>query len=223
MNSLVLSFIFLLLATVTFESAQAREVSGAARIIDGDTIAIGQQVVRLLSIDAPENGQNCKDANGRGYNCGAASENYMKSLVKGDVTCRGQSMDDYKRLLAHCQLGEIDINREMVRSGHAVVFRRFSDEYDTEELEAKAAGRGMWSGQFIMPWDFRAQRWAGAGDDAPDPECPIKGNVNRDDVRIYHTPWSRSYKRTKINTAKGERWFCTETEALAAGWRAPKR
>ena len=60
--------------------------------------------------------------------------------------------------------------------------------------------------------------------DAPDPNRLIKGNINRDGERIYHTPWSSPhYKRTKINTSKGERWFCTEGEARQAGWRAPYR
>jgi hypothetical protein len=60
------------------------------------------------------------------------------------------------------------------------------------------------------------------GTKAPDPNCPIKGNINSKGERIYHTPWgSRNYDRTKINTAKGERWFCNEAEAVAAGWRAP--
>ena len=223
MKMFILSIVSLWLVSVSIESSLAKEITGTARIIDGDTIVIDQQVIRLLSIDAPENGQHCTNADGQKYNCGAASENYMKSLIQQSVSCSAQSMDNYKRLLAYCQSGGIDINREMVRSGHAIVFRRFSDEYDSEEREAKAAGRGMWGGQFIMPWDFRVQRWTGAGSDAPDPECPIKGNVNRDGIRIYHAPWSRSYERTTINTARGERWFCTEAEALDAGWRAPRR
>ena len=60
--------------------------------------------------------------------------------------------------------------------------------------------------------------------DAPDPNCLIKGNINRHGERIYHTPWSSPhYKKTKINTNKGERWFYTEGEARQAGWRAPYR
>ena len=60
--------------------------------------------------------------------------------------------------------------------------------------------------------------------EAPDPNCLIKGNINRKKEKIYHTPWSSPhYKRTKINTGKGERWFCTESEARRAGWRAPYR
>ena len=60
--------------------------------------------------------------------------------------------------------------------------------------------------------------------EAPHPNCLIKGNINRDGERIYHTPWSSPhYKRTKIKTSKGERWFSTEGEARQAGWRAPYR
>lgn len=53
-------------------------------------------------------------------------------------------------------------------------------------------------------------------------DCDIKGNINSSGEHIYHTRESPSYSRTKINTAKGERWFCTAAEAEAAGWRAPR-
>ena len=53
-------------------------------------------------------------------------------------------------------------------------------------------------------------------------DCNIKGNINRKE-KIYHVPGSRSYKSTIINESEGERWFCSEAEAQAAGWRAPKR
>ena len=111
----------------------------------------------------------------------------------------------------------------MVLSGWAVAYRKFSQDYVAEEDEAKAAERGLWAGRFESPAEFRANKWAAAAKEAPDSECPIKGNINSKKVRIYHAPWSRSYSRTKINTAKGERWFCTEAEAVAAGWRAPLR
>jgi hypothetical protein len=69
-----------------------------------------------------------------------------------------------------------------------------------------------------MPaWEFRARRWAAAEGAAPE-GCAIKGNVTRNG-RIYHMPWSPWYPQTRIETDKGKRWFCTEAEALAAGWR----
>ena len=54
--------------------------------------------------------------------------------------------------------------------------------------------------------------------------CRIKGNINVDSgERVYHTPDSPWYERTEIDTEAGEQWFCTEREAQAAGWRAPKQ
>lgn len=199
------------------------DVTGSARVIDGDTLVIGSQTIRLLDIDAPENGQDCIYAGGQKYNCGDAAGKKLNSLLTRTVECKGSTTDAYDRLLATCFSGGVNVNRAMVHSGHAVVFLKFSEAYLTEQSEARAARRGLWAGTFKMPWEFRAGRWTSAASDAPSPECPIKGNINRQGERIYHAPWSRSYSRTKIDTSKEERWFCSEAEALAAGWRAPWR
>lgn len=52
-------------------------------------------------------------------------------------------------------------------------------------------------------------------------QCLIKGNINSKGSKIYHVPGSSSYNSTKIDTSQGERWFCTEFDAIAAGWHAP--
>ncbi|UOA26242.1 hypothetical protein DSM107133_00937 [Pseudosulfitobacter sp. DSM 107133] len=50
--------------------------------------------------------------------------------------------------------------------------------------------------------------------------CQIKGNVSYNSgERIYHMPGQEDYHRTRINWVEGERWFCTEADARAAGWR----
>jgi hypothetical protein len=54
-------------------------------------------------------------------------------------------------------------------------------------------------------------------------QCLIKGNINSKKEKIYHMPDQRDYEKTIIDTSKGERWFCTEEEALEAGWRKAKR
>ncbi len=198
----------------------ALEVSGHAVVQDGDTFRIGSQVIRLNGIDAPENGQDC-DREGRSYNCGAKAENKLRSILRNGVTCSGERVDDFNRLLSDCVADGEDVSASMVRSGWALAFRKYSTTYIDDEEVAREGKRGMWSGAFIPPWEFRAAKWK--GNDAPNPACPIKGNINRKGVRIYHTPWSRSYARMRINTGKGERWFCNEAEALAAGWRAPFR
>ena len=100
----------------------------------------------------------------------------------------------------------------MVRRGWSAFYTkyglgRFPDEFRRAEREA--------SPQPTPP--ASAQSPAQPADD----ECLIKGNISKNG-RIYHVPGSRSYAATKINDAKGERWFCSEEAARAAGWRAPR-
>ncbi len=83
----------------------------------------------------------------------------------------------------------------------------------------------IWRGVFTAPWDWRRgeRLQAEAANDNASVTCFIKGNIPRSGERIYHVPGGAYYDRTKISPAKGERWFCTEEEALAAGWRKSKR
>ena len=201
---------------------QAASVAGKTRLLDGDTIEISGQVVRLHGIDAPESGQDCYDGSNRAYDCGKQAQKALQSLIRGaHVRCTGQELDRYDRLIATCTVGGRNLNREMVRQGWAVAFRRYSQDYLAEELDAVKAARGIWRGQFERPYIVREKRWAVAKQSSPN-GCPIKGNISSRG-KIYHTPYSRSYAKTRINTARGERWFCSEAEALAAGWRAPYR
>ena len=201
--------------------APAESVRGPARLVDGDTIEVRGQMVRLFGIDAPETAQTC-EASGRRYPCGKLAAETLSKLIAGrTVQCEGTERDRYERLIGWCRAGGTDLNREMVRLGWAVAFRQFTDVFLEEELDAAKAARGLWRGQFERPTLFRAARWAAAEQKSPN-GCPIKGNIS-DRGRIYHTPWSRHYSRTRINTRRGERWFCTEAEAIRAGWRAPIR
>ena len=109
----------------------------------------------------------------------------------------------------------------MVRSGLALDYVLYSSgAYVKQEQQAMTDRLGMWGGEFVAPWDWRKGIRLSVGQDR---ECAIKGNINDHGERIYHIPDSRWYGRTKISPEKGEQWFCTEDEAKAAGWRAPKR
>lgn len=151
------------------------------------------------------------------------AENALKAAAPGRVVCKGTDFDAYERLIAVCTAAGVNINQYMVRSGYAMAYRKYSVRYVTDEEFAVQSGLGLWAGRFDNPWEFRAIQWKIAAANSPSSECPIKGNINLDGERIYHTPWSRSYARTKIDASKSERWFCSETEALEAGWRAPLR
>lgn len=194
----------------------------AARVIDGDTIELAGEKLRLEGIDAPELAQTCALPSGHSYPCGKeAARALTRLLAAGPVTCIGEIRDDYGRLLATCHAGGVNVNAEMVRSGHAFAFRRYSQSYIREEDQARGEKAGLFAGAAEAPWDFRARKWAAATSDPAPGDCRIKGNISKSG-RIYHMPWSPAYARTRINARQGERWFCTEAEALAAGWRAAR-
>lgn len=185
------------------------------RVVDGDTLELDGTIFRLNGIDAPEHGQRCG-----AWNCGAEATETLVEITKGrDISCDAIGQDGYGRTIATCYADGADLGAEMVDKGMAWAFRRYSDVYDGRETAARAEGLGVWSGAFTAPWDYRAARWESAAAAAPE-GCPIKGNISKNG-RIYHAPWSPWYDKTRIDTARGERWFCSEDEAVAAGWRAP--
>ena len=211
--------------------AHAETLSGQARVIDGDTLAISGQRVRLHGIDAPETRQNCT-RDGRKWACGKASTRAMRLLLgRSPVRCEVRDRDRYGRAVATCFAGGRDLQRELVRQGLALAYRRYSTGYVPDEDAARAEGRGLWSGAFVEPWKWRREAKARRRAASPRPQrqaipgtgsCAIKGNISRND-RIYHVPGAEHYDRTRIDTSKGERWFCSEAEARAAGWRRARR
>jgi endonuclease YncB( thermonuclease family) len=133
-----------------------KELTGLARIVDGDTIWIGMTKIRLHGIDAPEMRQECVGRDGASYRCGDASTDSLHVLVGSEpVRCEGDTYDRYKRLIAVCYSGTVNLNAELVRLGWALAYRRYSKEYISAEKEAKAAKRGMWAGTFNKPWEWR--------------------------------------------------------------------
>jgi endonuclease YncB( thermonuclease family) len=207
-------------------------VVGVASVIDGDTIEIHGQRIRLHGIDAPEASQLC-ELGGKPWRCGQASANALAEYVgRRTVTCEPRDRDRYGRLVAACSIGGMSISGWMARDGWALAYRRYSQDFVADEAAARAAKRGIWRSAFIMPWEWRAQRRAGGaapvvrpvGEASPASEphrsgCDLKGNINSKGERIYHVPGGRSYANTVIDPARGERWFCSEAEAQAAGWR----
>lgn len=206
--------------------AAAADLAGRASVIDGDTIEIHSQRIRLFGIDAPESAQLCVGADERPWRCGQKAALALADHIgAGTVSCEQRDRDRYGRIVAVCFSGGDDINAWMVMEGWAVAYRRYARDYAALEDEAKAAGKGIWASRFVMPWDWRrGDRIAQpAADTKQSGNCAIKGNISSKGERIYHIPGDRWYDRTVIDTAKGERWFCTEEEARAAGWRRSRQ
>ena len=131
----------------------AAELSGqVSRVYDGDTLTLAGQKVRIWGIDAPELKQQCGSAA-----CGRAARDALQELVRSQtVVCAQVDLDRYKRVVASCQAGGLDIGEQMVRSGNALDYRRYSrGRYQDAERAARAQRAGMWSGEFDKPWEYR--------------------------------------------------------------------
>ena len=158
--------ILLLLISIFFlnQTISAAEISGVPKIIDGDTIDISNKKIRLEGIDAPEMRQTCKlqylkfsfFSFNKTYFCGAKSKEKLKKKINNEsITCKILSRDRYKRYLATCYKKKTNLNKWMVRNGHAVAYLRYSKEYLRDENYAKKKGLGIWRGAFLRPEKWR--------------------------------------------------------------------
>jgi endonuclease YncB( thermonuclease family) len=238
------------MAAFTSDPANAAEspvlVGRVTKVTDGDTIKVlldsGPIKVRLDSIDAPERKQP--------YGKDALAALYALVANK-TVELEVVEQDRYSRQVAIVYVDGMNVNARMVQEGNAWAYREYVKDMDYCRWEgsARAEKRGIWAlgvAEQTAPWEWRdlsrgqvyeptdyTQRTvddcikaSGSRTDAApaassDASCKIKGNISKKG-RIYHVPGSPSYKATKINESKGERWFCTVEEAEAAGWRKPK-
>ena len=126
-------------------------------VSDGDTIRSGQLRIRLHGIDAPERQQQCTTPEGRRWACGNAALNALKTLVASAAAldCQMTDVDRYGRLIMRCFAGDVDVGAALVRAGMALAYRRYTDDYISDEEAARAARSGLWAGQFDTPWDWR--------------------------------------------------------------------
>lgn len=133
-------------------------VIGNAFVVDGDTLSISGTRIRLIDIDAPELDQTCIDVQGHDWLCGRQASAQLRSHVRGrDLTCQPKSKDQYGRVLAACSLPDgSDVNAWMVQQGWAVT-SGYADVYIRQQADAKSARRGIWSGSFIPPRDWRRE------------------------------------------------------------------
>ena len=195
-------------------------VSGPALVIDGDTMDVRGTRIRLFGIDAPERDQTCRHGSRR-WACGQKAARALRDRI-GNRSVRCVERDREARTVAVCRAGAVELNQWMVREGWALAYRQYSRSYVDEERRARAAKRGVWRGEFVEPWDWRrGERLPGARQTAQQGRggCRIKGNISTSGKRIYHVPGGRFYGDVRIDTRKGERWFCSASEARRAGWR----
>lgn len=198
------------------------ELETVERVVDGDTLALATGAkVRLIGVDTPE-------VHGKTDYYGKEASAFTKSLLDGREVWLFRDVseaDRYGRLLRYVFLPDdpLMVNERLVREGYARPATYPPDvamagRFVAAEQDARSAGAGLWAAE--------AEQAGGAGssEEAPDQRAEaacadpqIKGNIRSDGERIYHIPGGASYERTKP-----EAWFCTEEEAEAAGFRAPR-
>ncbi len=154
----------LILTLALLATPALAEVTGPARVIDGDTLEIQGQRIRLHGIDAPESRQLCRLA-GKPWQCGKDAANALAEKIgRRSVACEERDRDRYGRFIAKCSVAGEDLGEWMVAHGWAVAYYLFSYEYSRAEQRAKSARRGIWASEFVKPWEWRRGKRLNTGD-----------------------------------------------------------
>lgn len=163
---LLFSVLVTLIAYLPIPSGPLKTLNGPVYVIDGDTLVLGKKRIRLKGIDAPEIQQQCVRA-GSGYDCGQEARNILRGRIgRSPIRCETEGRDQYGRDLAHCYLGQTDLNGWMVEQGWAASY----GDYQREEREARRNRRGIWAGQFEQPSQWRKEHRNEEADDKPLPD-----------------------------------------------------
>ncbi len=203
--------------------ANSDEVT-VTKVVDGDTIEIeGGQKVRYIGIDTPETVDPRKTVQ-----CfGVEASNKNKELVLGKKVKLVKDVsetDKYGRLLRYVYVGNTFVNDYLVANGFARASSyppdvKYQDQFKKSESAAREKNLGLWNSCSVSGASTSQSYQVNLSRNS---DCKIKGNISSSGEKIYHVPGGSYYDKTSIDTSKGERWFCTEDEAKAAGWRASK-
>lgn len=184
------------------------------KVIDGDTFEIASgQTVRLIGIDTPETVHPTK-----GMQCfGPEASSFTKSLLENKEVKLEKDVsetDQYGRLLRYIYLDNLFVNEYLVNEGYARVSTyppdvKYQETFQKAEQSARDGNRGLWSANCDD---------SSSTVEADSTSCQIKGNISWSGEKIYHLVDCPYYNQTVINESSGEKYFCTEEEALAAGW-----
>lgn len=151
----------LLSLALTTLTAHAAELRGRADVLDGDSLRIGGQEIRLHGIDAPEYQQICRHDD-QPRRCGIEALRALEQMIgTSPVRCTWEERDAYDRALATCYVHGENLNARLVAAGLAVAYTRYSSRYESAQRHARAARLGVWATRFEMPWRWRREH-AGA-------------------------------------------------------------
>ncbi|HQR90312.1 MAG TPA: thermonuclease family protein [Caulobacter sp.] len=170
----------LMVLAIGLAAAAPAQVTGPARVVDGDTFSVGAERVRLWGVDAPEGRQVCQNDQGQGYACGDVARDQLVGLIGGRaVRCEVRDRDPYGRAVARCLAGATDLGEAMVRAGWAVDDIQFSrGAYASAEVEARRAPSAPGAGR--TPSAGLRHQGQHQRQGPPDLPCPGPRGLRRD-------------------------------------------
>ncbi len=140
----------------SFNPLKYPAIYGPVRVLSGDTLVMGDQIIRMYGIAAPDIKQNCAARDGRGYRCGQQSAKWLSDwLLDNQVECHIIKDDGQGSLIGVCLIGQYDIAAAIVNAGWAVAYPQETQVYQAYQEQASVNRRGLWDGKFYMPWDWR--------------------------------------------------------------------
>ena len=170
-------------------------------VIDGDTIVVDTQRLRLRGVSAPEL-ENCY---------GEESKEYLTKLIKNKkVIITDPIADKWGRVVALVYLNNKLINLELIKNGFAHYESgptSMKDQFQSASDYARTKKLGIFSSVCSQTANSK------------NPNCNIKGNIIADrDTKIFHLPYCQGYNLVTVDLSIGEQWFCTESDAITAGY-----
>ena len=220
--------------TISLPRPANLQTARVTKVVDGDTIEVEidgmTYKLRYIGVDTPETVDPNRPMGCYGHE--AAQRNL--ELVVGQTVGLEKDVsetDEFGRLLRYVWVGDEMVNATLVREGYAEAKSYPPDTKHQEMLDelenlARTAGRGLWGEVCANRTPLTTSTQTpppGIGDEVCDfsgtNQAVIKGNISSSDEKIYHVPGQDSYDETGITESRGERWFCTEQEAVGAGWR----
>lgn len=134
-------------------------LKGRAIAVEGDLLSLNGTSVRLMGIDAPDQGQKCKNRYGHELDCFRIATAVLQSLVKDEeVSCTIAEKDRTGQKMGECRVRGVDLGAAMVSRGWAFSYSSLSPAYASGEAFAQSRHLGLWSGKVEKPWQWRSRQ-----------------------------------------------------------------
>ncbi|MBI2641211.1 thermonuclease family protein [Candidatus Roizmanbacteria bacterium] len=193
-----------LVLAVFYSLSLSKRTAKVVRIVDGDTIEIDKSIspkgtVRLIGIDAPE-----KDECFYQDSINELTQLLLNKYVRFEQDTN--TLDEYGRALVYIFVDDLFVNEFLLEKGIA--------KFGLDRINKKYADRLVYAAE--SGYKIKGGLWISCA--VSGVSCVIKGNLDVNDKKFYHLPFFRHYASVVINFEHGDQWFCTEEEALRAGF-----